>query len=89
MSDSPDQKPAVKPEGSSEHLNIKVVSADSSEVHFKIKRSTPLRKLMETYCDRTGKNMNSVRFLFEGNRVLESHTPKDLDMEDGDTIDVM
>ncbi|RKP34235.1 ubiquitin-related domain-containing protein, partial [Dimargaris cristalligena] len=72
-----------------EHINIKVVSSDAAEVHFKIRRSTVLRKLMETYCDRTGKSMNSIRFLFEGERVLPTHTPQELEMDDGDTIDVM
>ena len=33
--------------------------------------------------------MNSVRFLFDGNRVNPTQTPQDLDMEDGDVIDVM
>ena len=33
--------------------------------------------------------MNSVRFLFDGNRVSANQTPADLEMEDGDVIDVM
>ena len=33
--------------------------------------------------------MNSVRFLFDGNRVNPNQTPQELDMEDGDVIDVM
>lgn len=41
----------VKPEGS-EHINLKVTGQDGSVVHFKIKKNTPLRKLMSAYCDR-------------------------------------
>ena len=35
-----------------EHINLKVTGQDGSVVHFKIKRNTPLRKLMSAYCDR-------------------------------------
>ena len=41
----------IKPE-SSEHINLKVTGQDGSVVHFKIKKNTPLRKLMSAYCDR-------------------------------------
>lgn len=78
----------VKPEGAPTHINIKVKTNDS-EVHFRIKRSTPLSKLMNTYCDRQGKPHGSVRFMLDGNRVEDHHTPDDLDLEDGDTIDAM
>ncbi|KAK1569548.1 uncharacterized protein LY79DRAFT_486242, partial [Colletotrichum navitas] len=58
-----DATPAV------EHLNIKVTDNNNNEVFFKIKRSTKLDKLMTAFCERQGKAMNSVRFLFEGQRV--------------------
>ncbi|ORY75402.1 ubiquitin-related domain-containing protein [Protomyces lactucae-debilis] len=73
----------------SEHINLKVVGSDQNEVFFKIKRATPLKKLMETYCERQGKSMNSVRFLVDGERVRTDQSPQDLELEDGDTIEVM
>lgn len=36
-----------------EHINLKVTGQDGSIVHFKIKKNTPLRKLMSAYCERT------------------------------------
>ena len=30
--------------------------------------------------------MNSVRFLLDGNRINETQTPQQLDMEDGDVV---
>jgi hypothetical protein len=58
----------------SEHLNIKVTD-NNNEVFFKIKRNTRLEKLMRAFCDRQGKKMESVRFLFEGARVQTEDTP--------------
>ncbi|KAI8889279.1 ubiquitin-like protein [Backusella circina FSU 941] len=72
-----------------EHINLKVVGSDSNEVFFKIKRSTQLRKLMDAYCERQGKSAGSIRFLYDGTRVLAHNTPNELDMDDGDSIDVM
>lgn len=57
-----------------EHLNIKVTD-NNNEVFFKIKRNTRLEKLMKAFCDRQGKKMESVRFLFEGARVQTEDTP--------------
>ena len=42
---------------------------------FKIKRSTKLEKLMTAFCERQGKSLQSVRFLFEGQRVQATDTP--------------
>lgn len=60
--------------GGVEHLNIKVTD-NNNEVFFKIKRSTKLDKLMNAFCERQGKSMQSVRFLFEGQRVQPTDTP--------------
>ena len=45
------------------------------------------------YCFETkylpqGIPINSVRFLFEGQRINDEQAPKDLEMEDNDTIEV-
>jgi small ubiquitin-related modifier len=65
---------ADAPPANSEHLNIKVTD-NNNEVFFKIKRSTKLEKLMTAFCERQGKSLNSVRFLFEGSRVQPADTP--------------
>lgn len=57
-----------------EHLNIKVTD-NNNEVFFKIKRSTQLKKLMDAFCERQGKQMATVRFLFDGTRVRPEDTP--------------
>ncbi len=51
----------------------------------------PLKKLMDAYCQRCHKQLsqNNVRFIFEGQRINQNKTPKDLNMIDGDQIDVM
>nr|3IX6_A Chain A, Thymidylate synthase [Brucella melitensis]3IX6_B Chain B, Thymidylate synthase [Brucella melitensis] len=76
-------KPEVKPET---HINLKV-SDGSSEIFFKIKKTTPLRRLMEAFAKRQGKEMDSLRFLYDGIRIQADQTPEDLDMEDNDIIE--
>ncbi|KAL6791645.1 ubiquitin-related domain-containing protein [Trichoderma sp. SZMC 28012] len=75
------------PPPNTEHLNIKVTD-NNNEVFFKIKRSTKLEKLMTAFCERQGKSLNSVRFLFDGTRVQPTDTPDALEMADGDTLEV-
>lgn len=59
-----------------------------SVVQFKIKRHTPLSKLMKAYCERQGLSMRQIRFRFDGQPINETDTPAQLEMEDEDTIDV-
>jgi len=70
-------------------INIKVVTGTGEEVFFKIKRNTKLSKLQGAYANKVGKDVNTIRFLYDGNRINEDDTPASLDMEDNDTIDVM
>ncbi|XP_023398081.1 small ubiquitin-related modifier 1 isoform X2 [Loxodonta africana] len=60
-----------------EYIKLKVIGQDSSEIHFKVKMTTHLKKLKESYCQRQGVPMNSLRFLFEGQRIADNHTPKE------------
>ena len=68
---------------------LKVVTQDGNEVFFKCKPTTALDKLMKAFCQRQGIAINTVRFLFDGNRIRENQTPEQLEMEDGDSIDVV
>jgi len=70
-------------------ISVKVVSAQGEEVFFKIKRSTKLSKLQGAYANKVGKDVSSIRFLYDGARINDEDTPASLDMEDNDTIDVM
>ncbi|VDP94562.1 unnamed protein product [Echinostoma caproni] len=65
-------------DSSSEHINLKVQGQEGSIVHFKIKKSTPLRKLMNAYCER----MVIYSFVRVINPCLS------LEMEENDTIEV-
>ena len=62
---------------------------DDSEIVFKIKKSTPLKKLMSAYCQRNSLDQSQIVFLYEGQRIVAENTPDALGMEDGDEIDAM
>eukprot|EP00825_Cyclidium_porcatum_P042550 TRINITY_DN584_c0_g3_i4.p1 TRINITY_DN584_c0_g3~~TRINITY_DN584_c0_g3_i4.p1 ORF type:complete len:143 (-),score=42.88 TRINITY_DN584_c0_g3_i4:361-789(-) len=72
-----------------EYINLKVKAQDGEEVFFKIKKTTQFKKLMEAYCQRQSVTLQSVRFIFDGDRILETNTPNDMGMENGDEIDVV
>ena len=68
-------------------INLKVVAQDGNEMFFKLRRSTRMQKLMAAYCERQGVDRQTVRFLFDGERLRGTQTPDDVDMEDGDAIE--
>merc|ERR1712216_147912 len=78
-----------KEEKSAEHINLKVKGQDGTSVFFKIKGSTPLKKLMDAYCTRQAVAPDSIAFLFDGKRIQPTQTPNELEMEDEDEIDAM
>lgn len=74
--DGPEQGDTPPPQpAATEHLNIKVTD-NASEVFFKIKRTTQLKKLMDAFCERSGQHPTSVRFLFDGQRVQQDDSPE-------------
>ena len=76
-------------EESETHINLRVVSEDGQEVHFKIRRNAPMLKLMNAFCTKKGKSIDSVKFMCDGKLMNKENTAKELDMEDGDTIEVV
>ena len=69
-------------------IDIKVLTHGNWEILFTMRELQPLQKLMHTFCKRQGVSMNSVSFRFDGDRITETQTPKQLGMEDGDIIHV-
>lgn len=72
----------------SEYIKLKVVSQDSSEIHFRVKFTTPMQKIKKSYSERVGVPVTSLRFLFDGKRINDTDTPKLLEMEEDDSIEV-
>ncbi|XP_026181598.1 small ubiquitin-related modifier 2 isoform X2 [Mastacembelus armatus] len=66
-----DEKPkeAVKTENN-EHINLKVAGQDGSVVQFKIKRHTPLIKLMKAYCERLLNGKITVQYVID-NKIYD------------------
>ncbi|KIM81291.1 hypothetical protein PILCRDRAFT_821757 [Piloderma croceum F 1598] len=94
MSDNEDQHvpPQTQDEvkhDSQETVNIKVSGSTGEEVFFKIKRSTKLVKLRSAYATKVGRDVGTIRFLYEGSKITDDDTPASLDMEDDDSIDAM
>ena len=71
-----------------EYIKLKVVGQDSNEIHFRVKMSTNMGKLKKSYAERVGVPVSSLRFLFDGRRINDEETPKALEMEQDDVIEV-
>jgi len=74
--------------GDGEYIKLKVVGQDSNEIHFRVKMTTQLGKLKRSYAERVGVAVGSLRFLFDGRRISDDETPKQLEMENDDVIEV-
>lgn len=89
MADNQEQKPDAGPgDSSSDYIKLKVVGNDSNEIHFRVKMTTQMGKLKKSYSERVGVPVTSLRFLFDGRRINDDETPKQLEMENDDVIEV-
>ena len=79
---------AKQPKENPDNINLKVMGQDGKFLKFKIAKHTALKKLMLTYCERAGLDIQTIRFSFDGARINESDTPKSLDLQEGDTLEV-
>ena len=65
-------------------LSIKVRDQSNGEVVFKVKRTSKFNRVLDAFCSKKSWNAEQVRFIFDGQRVMEEHTPDDLGLENGD-----
>lgn len=79
-------KPA---DGGSEPITIRVRDQTGEETYFKIKKTTKMAKVFDTYAQRKGVQAQSLRFLLDGERIDGDATPKQLELDDQDQIDCM
>ena len=70
-------------------ITLRVVTQDGNEIVYRLLMTTPMQRLMTAFCNRQGVSMSSIRFLFDGSRVSPFQTPHELELEEGDVIDVM
>jgi small ubiquitin-related modifier len=65
------------------------ITQTGEETFFKIKKTTKMSKVFETYAQRKGVQSTSLRFLLDGERIEGDATPKMLELDDQDQIDCM
>jgi small ubiquitin-related modifier len=70
---------------------ITIVLSDQAgeKMHFKVKKETKFQKVFDAYATRLGVPVTSLTFRFDGERITAEHTPKMLEMEDEDMIEVL
>jgi hypothetical protein len=71
----------------SDAIVLKVRRGDSIQ-KFRIKTTDHMRKLLDGYCTKQKLDSSQVSLHFDGQPLSLTETPNDLDMEDGDLIDV-
>merc|ERR1712241_298470 len=71
-----------------EYIKLEVVGQDNNEIHSRVKQTTQMGKLKKSYAERVGVPITSLRFLFDGRRINDDETPKALEMEQDDVIEV-
>uniref|UniRef100_A0A0A9ZF86 Small ubiquitin-related modifier n=1 Tax=Lygus hesperus TaxID=30085 RepID=A0A0A9ZF86_LYGHE len=77
-----------KSKDDSDYIKLKVVGNDANEIHFKVKMTTQMGKLKKSYSQRMDIPVGSLRFLFDGKRISDDESPKQLGMVDDDLIEV-
>jgi small ubiquitin-related modifier len=79
----------VQPLESDECVRIIVHSQSGSETYFKVKKTTRMERIFETYAQRLGVQCSSLKFMLDGERICPLATPQMLELADMDKIDVI
>jgi small ubiquitin-related modifier len=70
-------------------ITLHVKESTGEEIAFKVKKSTKMSKIFDAYASRKGVSVNVLRFMLDGKRIKADDTPKMLEMDDNDQIDVV
>jgi small ubiquitin-related modifier len=75
--------------GSSARLRICVRDQNGEVTTFLVRRTTCMRNLFAAYAQRNGVCVGLCRFLLDGYALRGHETPSELELEDGDQLDVL
>ncbi|KAG7459894.1 hypothetical protein MATL_G00215460 [Megalops atlanticus] len=77
-------------ESDSDIITVRLQGKDKGSTQdYSLHKEAPLGSILSQYRAHMGvDSRRKVRFLFDGSKVTDSHTPSQLDMEDGDVIEV-
>lgn len=78
-----------QPKSDAETITIKIRDQTGDEMMFRVKRTTKMQKIFEAYAQRRGIQVSSLRFVLDGERIQPDQTPKMLELDDDNQIDVM
>lgn len=73
----------------SSQINLRFISQDGKELIMKVNPKIAFGRIFKVYHDKYEAKPGTIRFTFEGQRIGDDQTPKSLEMEDNDVIDVM
>lgn len=68
---------------------LRVKDQVGEEMIFKVKKETKMSKIFVAYSNRKGIALDQLRFMIDGERIADENTPKTLELEDNDQIDVV
>jgi small ubiquitin-related modifier len=69
-------------------VTLHIVATNGAELYLKIKRATPMRKVMEWYCKKRDIRPANLRFIYNGTTVEACETVNDLDVPDHEDIKI-
>ncbi|KAI4844205.1 hypothetical protein E4T44_06327 [Aureobasidium sp. EXF-8845] len=72
-----------------DRVQIVLKDQTGAQVAFGVESNTRMEKVQNAYADRAGRPVSSLRFFFDGHRVLPDDTVATLDMDNDDIIEVM
>ena len=70
-------------------VTLRVRDQNGDEMFFKVKKETKMQKIMDAYAQRKGVSTTALRFNMDGERINPTDTPKMLELENDDQIDVL
>ena len=71
-----------------ETLKIMLKNVNGDEMLFKVWTKTKIYKIGAAYCREKGLQLNSLKFLYDGDMIDFNDTPRSLNLKNGARIDV-
>ena len=67
-----------------QYIKLVVVADSGDEIHFRVKQTTKMVKLKESFSERVGVPVNSLQFRFDGRRINDDDTPQTFGLRQDD-----
>ncbi|VDM54839.1 unnamed protein product [Angiostrongylus costaricensis] len=84
-----DRNPVLADSAEAKYVKIRIADQESSVLEYEVRACALMGEIKRDFARRLGIDLSRLRFICDGQLVVDTDTPQELELKDGDMIEVI